>query len=142
MNIELQHIPNPDVIKQVLSIDDIYKEMIGEELETWIPNLDTHLYLNVYRDNSPFGVIALEKFCSNGLVVHGGVFKTHRNKNTPEVFREIIRLVKEKTNKTVITYVCSNNIPCLKMMKKAGLIEKGTIPNASTKGNIIILMVE
>jgi len=142
MNIELQNISDPIIIKKALMVDKIYKDMVTQDIEGWLPDLVNSAFFYVYKDSEPFGVITLERFCSNALVIHGGVFAAQRGINTPEVFREIIELVKQKTNKEVLTYVTANNIPCLRMMEKAGLKQKCLIPNASIKGDIIILMVE
>jgi hypothetical protein len=142
MNIRLDLIQDPDVIKKAVMIDDLYKDLITEDIETWYPNLELTAFLYVFKDDVPFGMIALEKFSSNALIIHGGVFKDRRGINTPEVFREVIKQVEEKTKKQVITYVTSNNKACLRMMEKAGMKQKCTINNDSIKGDIIILVVE
>lgn len=142
MNIELQIIQNPEVIKKAIMIDDIYKNLIHEDITTWKPDLNTTAFFYAYDCGVPFGILVLERFCSNGVMFHAGVFESQRHKHTPEVLTEIIRMLREASGekpKVFMTTISVDNIPAIKATKKAGFKEKCIITNASIKGDMMIL---
>lgn len=138
MTIHLESITNPDLIKKAIKIDNLFVHLIHGSVDDWNPDFNLMQYFYVYRNNLPFGLIAIERFCSNGVAIHGGVFKTCRHLETEKIFRLIVDLIKEKTNKVTVAYTTIDNIPCQKMMKKAGFVEKCVIRNASLLGDVVI----
>jgi hypothetical protein len=140
INLELQLIRNPIAVKKALTIDDLHENLVIENFQDWQPNLEMSAYYFLYVEGTPFAIMAFERFCSNGLMFHGGVFKDQRGLYTAEVLKEVMRQVKEiYGNKIFVTSICTKNIPAIKLVKKAGLKEKCVINNVALNGDIMIL---
>jgi len=138
--ITLEPINDPIIIKRILMIDDLYKNIVLEDFETWLPDLfHTEFYI-IYREELPFGIFMVERFCSNGILFHGGVFKHQRGKDTPKALREIINICKEIYGpKVFVTTISVDNLIVKKLLKTVGFKEKCIIENVALKGDMMIL---
>ena len=142
MNLELVNISDPFVIKEALKIDDIHKNIIFENFETWEPNLALSDYHFVYVDDLPVGLLMLERFCSNGIMFHGGIFERFRHEHTKERVMRMFEEIKDiyGHEKIIMTTCLVENKAAIAVAKKAGLKEKCVIENASLAGDMMILV--
>lgn len=140
MKIHLQELTNPFAIKQLMLYDNIHQAVIlDSDMDNWIPNPQSGYYC-VYKDDSPMGILVLERFCSNALMYHGGIFEAQRHNNTGEFLKALFTEIKElSNNKKLFTTILTTNEPALKAVKKAGFKELCVLKEASVKGDMILL---
>lgn len=141
MNLELIELRNPEVIKAALRLDDLYKNIIFEDFEIWQPNFFASAFHYVFIDGNPVGIVMLERFCSNGIMFHGGIYEMFRHDHTPERVARMFEEIKDiyGQEKIIMTTCLIENKAAISVAKRAGLKEKCIINNASLAGDMMIL---
>jgi hypothetical protein len=141
IKIDLVLLRDPQAVKKALLMDNMYQQILPcTDMESWLPNLTACDFFFIFRNEAPLGVLLIEKLCSNGLVYHGGVLKEERHKQSKETLLEVFKEMKRIYGpKVITTQILTTNEPAIKLAKKVGLVERCVIPNASLKGDIMIL---
>lgn len=140
MKLKLQEVVNSFAIKKLLQHDGISDAVVLDTpMELWEPNPKS-IYFCVWRDDAPTGVLILERFSSNAVMFHGGIFKEQRHKNSDLFMKELYKEIKNiSNNKQIFTTILTTNEPALKLIKKSGLKELCVLTKASVKGDMILL---
>lgn len=118
--LKLQRIKNLDVIRGLLLKDTLYKNLLGvDELEQYTPNIETEGYYVGIENDKLLGLCIIQdvgrKLCS----LHIGLYKEHRNKQSPRYFKQALKKFKRLVYPYhIVTQVREDNPAAWKLCEK------------------------
>lgn len=139
---KLIKISDQQYIKRLLSIDSLYKNILDTEFLNSF-NLNNTFWFSIFHNEEIIGIIGLNSLSNNCASFHGGLYKKYRHINSPELLKIALTLLHEIYPDVVfITTVPSNNLNCIKLLNKTGLIHKTTIKNGYKNNDMLIYSEE
>lgn len=142
MKLHILH--DPVKIRQLLTKDNLFDSLSDKKvtIDKWMPDLKNQAWFKVDNEDKTIGVCMVQYIAGNVMNFHGGLYKDCRHKDTVNLTKQCLDVLKGLFKCKFIFTVPSDHLVMIKLAQKLGYTQSMRIKHGSTNNHDLLIFGE